>query len=199
MIHQVKPKKRPLGVTLFAVIYSWIGWLGSIALLVMAVTGGLPDVQRTFVSGFTEPGVFLRVGAWIAVGIWWLFYVIYGVLGFGLWKLREWSRRAVLGISLSFAVLCVVILPFFLKSMILLFPVLTGMILFTGWQVWYLTRPEVRYAFSDSPLAEGALGRVAPPPLVRKSGTRKLRVVGSAVAAVALFMASVMLAVESFV
>ena len=98
--------------------------------------------------------------------IWYLLYVAYAFIGFGLWKLRAWARRAVLGILIFGLVVGLIGTLVFTRPASMALAMLTWVAFFLGWQIWYLMRPRVRYVFSH-PDAEGQFAAEVPPRMSR--------------------------------
>lgn len=80
--------------------------------------------------------------------VWFLFYIAYAVIGFGLWKLKNWARKSVLGIVVFGLAASLVISLIFVRPIILSISVVGMAFVEFGWLGWYLLRPRVRYAFS---------------------------------------------------
>jgi len=76
-----------------------------------------------------------------------LLYVAYAFIGFGLWKLRNWARKGVLGITIFGALAVLIVSLVFVKPIILGISVIGLAVIEFGWIGWYLMRPRVQYAF----------------------------------------------------
>jgi uncharacterized membrane protein YeiB len=108
------------------------------------------------VGGAIHSETTLRITSYMFSGFIYLFSFAYAVLGFGLWRLRNWARRAILALFLLVTLTTVMAFFFHVKS----FPsdafsvVLS--ISFSVCLFWYLMQHRVRSAF-------GALPPVLPP------------------------------------
>lgn len=127
--------------------------------------------------------------------VWFSAYVAYAFIGFGLWKLRNWARKAVLGLSIFCALASILIEPFFIRPIVLLFPMLVGMVLPCAWLIWYLERPRVRFVFGALTPAQTDSPSLEPPGGMSKVG--KLLTATAAIATFAWFICSLLLAVEN--
>jgi len=186
--------KRPVGVTILALIYLWIGCLGTIVFPFIALTGGGSLLWRGWVAGTIHSEAILRVTGYIFTFVWFLLYVAYAFMGFGFWKLRNWARKVAVGINLFFAVAAAAALPIFAKPALIAVLLCIGTIPPILWIVWYLMRPRVRYAFGALEARE-AFDQDAAPSGLSKMGIAW--VVIGVVATFALFFVSVFVLVES--
>lgn len=157
----------------------------------------MADLWRLIAPGAIHFEVLLKVTSYVFFSVWFLFYVAYAVIGFGLWKLKNWAYRATLALNEFFAVICVLALPFFVRTPALAFAVVSGTALPFAWIVWYLRRPRVRFAFGAWHPTLDPASTAGPPPGLSKMG--KALVVVSIVASFALFLCLVMAAVEGMI
>ncbi|HEY2360959.1 MAG TPA: hypothetical protein VGK36_07585 [Candidatus Angelobacter sp.] len=146
---------RPVGVTILAIL-NFIGaafcLLGGIAMIL----GGGFIASMMSQQGAGGAGILAGLGA--AAGV---FIIIMGgvaaLMGFGLWKLKEWARivsivlagigaalqlLGLLGTLAHFNVLAVIWGIFWLAIDALI--------------IWYLIKPEVKAAFQQRPMASAA-------------------------------------------
>lgn len=140
-------RKRPLGVTLIALLFLWIGCFGTVAFPFIWLSGGTATLWDHFLSARIESAALVKVISYSLDAIWFSLYVVYAVVGFGLWKLKNWARQSVLaiiaiGICGGIVTSCV-----FVRPILFGISVLGGIALEFGWIAWYLLRPRVRYAF----------------------------------------------------
>jgi hypothetical protein len=195
---RMKPRqKRPLGITLLALGFLWIGCIGTIIFPFIGFSGGATMLWRQLAAGTTYSEAGLRVISYLLNSIWFLLYVAYAVIGFGLWKLKNWGRQAVLGVWAFLAVISVLALPFFVRPGTLALAVVIGIALPSAWIVWYLKRPRVRFAFGAWPSIHD--GASMPEPPAGLSKIRRTWVAVSIVATCALYVGSLMVAVEDIV
>src|SRR5271169_5204465 len=95
-----KPK-RPTFVTFLSLMFLWIGCLGSLffpLFLLTGLTGTMWD-QTTAAAGQSATWIrfLVHFGKYPFLLAWFAAYVAYAYIGFGLWKLRNWARKAVIG------------------------------------------------------------------------------------------------------
>ena len=191
-------RKRPLLVTLLACMFLWIGCLGSLFFPVFLLTGLASTMWDEAAVG-AQSGAWIRFlvhfGKYPVLFAWFSAYVAYAFIGFGLWKLRNWARKAVIGISILGIVLFPVMGPFFTMSTPI--PILLASLLWLvvplGWLIWYLRRPRVLFAF-------GAIKRAPPtsvaepPPAMSRRG--KLIAATAAIATAALLLGTLLFGIE---
>jgi hypothetical protein len=142
--------QRPVGVTILALFEFFIATL----LTFLAIASGLglgvlgAILARTSRLGGPAAGIVVGTGMMVGVIIL-VFAVLFAVLGFGLWNLRNWSRVAtmvlcVLGalgasIGLMLALLHFRIFGVMVSSVRLSIDLLV---------LWYLSQPHVRESFA---------------------------------------------------
>ena len=148
-------QKRPIGVTLIALAFLWIGCCGSVFLPIIALMGGTSAMWRLAIGSMIHSEVWLKVIAHSLDCIWFALYAAYAVIGFGLWKLKNWARKSVLAIAAIGAVLGVIVVLVFVRPVRMALSSFGCMLFYFGWIAWYLMRPRVRYAF-------GAWSRYSP-------------------------------------
>ena len=139
--------KRPIGVTLTAIAFLWIGCGGSLFFPILALTGSLSDVWSLALGSVIHSQPWLQAISYVLNCIWFLFYVAYAIIGFGLWKLKNWARKSVLGIFFFVIVAAIVVALIFVRPFLLGASVVGMTIFELGWLGWYLMRPRVQYAF----------------------------------------------------
>ncbi len=145
-----KPK-RPVGITLLAIAFLWIGCSGALVFPVMIFSAG--TIMWTQLTGLLDQSrswlrFVVHFGEYPFFVTWFLGYVAYAFIGFGLWRLRNWARNAVLVLNLFSAVVSLLVTGFFVRPAALAGAIIAGETLPFAWIVWYLTRPRVRFAFS---------------------------------------------------
>ncbi len=190
-------RKRPFGITLLAIAFIYIGCIGSIALPIIVLAGDATTSGRLIFGGMIHSAFWLRITFYLFVSIWFLFYVAYAVIGFGLWKLKNWARKSVLVLFEIFGALCLLALPIFVKPIVLAAAIVIGIAPFFGWQIWYLKRPRVCFAFGAWPSMHDETSPQEPPPGLSRMG--KAGVFIAAVATFALFLVSTMFTAESMI
>jgi hypothetical protein len=140
---------RPVGVTILAVLY-FLGAVGCLLAGILMIVGG--GFMATLISQQTQAsgvgaGFLAGLGAVLGVVIF-IFAALYVLLGWGLWKLKNWARivtivLAALGIAGALLGLAGAFLHFgmFLLVLTLVRLAICGLIL------WYLLQPNVSAAF----------------------------------------------------
>jgi hypothetical protein len=189
--------KRPTGITLLAGVFLWIGCLGSVFFPVFLISGLSMSMLNQSLAGIGQSVPWLRLvvhfGVYLLLIIWFLLYIAYACIGFGLWKLRNWARQALLGLSIFSVAISVGIMPFVVKPAALAFATTVGLALPFAWLIWYLKRPQVRFAFGGPPMQVGPLNS-GPPPGMSTRG--KILTATAVLASFALFCSTLMFAVE---
>jgi hypothetical protein len=162
-----KPK-RPIGVTLIALAFLWIGCCGTLFLPIIGLTGGLSEMWRLAFGSIIHSDTWLKTISYLLDSVWFLLYVVYAVIGFGLWKLKNWARKSILGITLFIAIGGLAVALVFVRPILIGISVLGLALLQSGWLVWYLMRPRVRYAFGAWSKWSPAGEWIEPPGLSRR-------------------------------
>ncbi len=182
--------KRPVGVTILALIYLWIGCGGTLFFPIIALTVGTSEISRLIAGDAIHSESVLRITGILFSSLWFLTYVAYAVLGFGLWKLRSYARTGVIALNTFFLAVAVVALPILAKPLFMGIALIVGTLPPFAWIIWYLRRPRIRYAFGVGP-APGEDPNAAP------RGLSKIGiawVVICLIATFALFLAAVFVA-----
>jgi len=142
-------------------MFLWIG-CGILIFPIVALTGGASQLWRLVLAPVIHSEHWIRSLSIVLNSIWFLLYVAYAIIGFGLWKLKNWARKAVLGLSIfgivASAAVVVVLEVVFVGSIAYGLIIFGAALVEFGWIAWYLMRPRVRYAFgawsSYSPAGE---------------------------------------------
>jgi Cytochrome oxidase complex assembly protein 1 len=185
--------KRPLGVTIIALVYLWIGCGGTVFFPIIALTGDATATWQPLLESAIYSEALLRTFEILLSTLLFLAYIAYALCGFGLWKLRNWARKTVVGINAFFLVAMVIAAPILARPLLLAIPILICAAVPFSWMIWYLMRPRVRYAFGAGP-REPACAELAPQRLT-KMGVAWI--VMGVVAAFTLFFVSVFALVET--
>jgi hypothetical protein len=149
----MSPKQnRPIGVTLIALAFLWIGCLGTLFLPLIGLTGVLSSVWQPALGSMIHSGAWLHAISYALNSVWFFLYLLYAFIGFGLWRLKNWARKSVLGIAIVGVTAGLVVSLVFVRPIALGISVIGMAVVEFGWLSWYLLRPRVRYAF-------GAWGR----------------------------------------
>lgn len=185
------PRKRPIGITLLALSFLWIGCIGTVIFPIMVGFGGGLLFGRTIAANVIHSARALTIFATAFTVVFYLFYVAYAIIGFGLWKLRPWAYRAVVVLEALSILVGACVLPFFIKPLAIALTGVGWVVTVSAWMLWYLRRPGVRFAFGLYPAtADGH-----PPPGL--STTRKgWTGVACAGSTLGLFFVSLSFAVE---
>jgi hypothetical protein len=193
-------RKRPLGITLLALPFLWIGCIGTLIFPIFLFTGAVGQLWDAFLADHIQSDSLRLAVATLLTLIWLGGYVLYAFIGFGLWKLRKWAWWAAVivhWISLAMCIAAgVVIASTLAKQPLLAIPLAIGLMVPLAVILWYLYRPHVRIAFQLEVAAE------APPPVVASAPARRkiplwIKVTTSVVIGFALFAGSIFWAVES--
>jgi hypothetical protein len=144
----MNPKRnRPFGVTLIALGFLWIGCCGTLVFPVIGLTGTLSAMWPLALGTTIHSQPWLKAISYVLDCVWFLLYVAYAVIGFGLWKLKNWARKSVLGISIVGAIGALIVSLIFVRPIILGISVIGLGVVEFGWLGWYLMRPRIRHAF----------------------------------------------------
>ena len=155
-------RKRPLGITLLALPFLWIGCFGTLIFPIMIVTGGVSLMWDSLTSTLIHSHAFRLVGLCLFSLTWFSAYVLYAFIGFGLWKLRKWSLQAAIILQWVGIMAAVTAAIVFAKAQTVL-AISTGVfaVVPCGAILWYLNQAGVRYAFetggtpSEVPILDG--------------------------------------------
>ena len=140
-------QQRPVGVTLIALAFLWIGIGGAIVFPIIILTGGMDPMWRPELESIIRSSTQLKVLSRALDITLYAVYIAYAVIGFGLWKLRNWARKCVLGICLIGALAALMIPPAFKMSVLMSISVIGMAATELGWMGWYFIRPRVQNAF----------------------------------------------------
>jgi hypothetical protein len=144
--------KRPLGITIIAVLY-FLGAAGYAAMLLLWLFFRdtlINLVERISPTASLAPALLLEMAG--VVTIYFLLMACFcAIAGNGVWKLQAWSwfvTIAFVCISLVFDATLLLRVLGHLPAGVLVLGVLR--LLFLGGLVWYLSRPNIRAAFKLS-------------------------------------------------
>jgi hypothetical protein len=185
--------KRPPGITLLAIVFFYIGCIGTILFPFMATAIGPQELWSLIPHTFIRSETLLKLTGYLFLLVWYLLYILYACIGFALWRLRNWGRRAIQIIALIGIALTLVLLPF-LRPLSLIPPIAVGNLLACIWPLWYLNRPNVRFAFGV-PTPQQLTPISGPPPMPSRKGPFKIA--ATAVVCLGLVFATASIAVES--
>ena len=188
-------QKRPVLITRLAIVHLWIGCLGTICFPFVVLSSESTLAFQRIAAAMIHSESLLRICSYLFFSTWFLAYVAYAVIGFGLWKLRNWARKAMLALTELFVIVCLLALPFFAKLGALAIVIIIGIVLPYAWIIWYLKRPRVCFAFGAWPSIRDKASTAELPPDLSNMG--KAWVIAAIVATFALFCGSLMVAVES--
>lgn len=188
-------RKRPIGVALIALAFLWIGCCGTLFLPVTGMTGGLSSLWRLALGSMIHSKAWLYAISYVLNSVWFLLYILYAVIGFGLWKLKNWARKSVIGIAIVGVIAALVVSLVFVRPIILSISVIGMAVVEFGWLGWYLMRPRVRYAFENWNQYDSA-GEWIEPPGLSKRGKLGVGTLTSA-SFVVLFMVPLFFAIGS--
>lgn len=182
-------RKRPIGITLLAGILLWIGCGGTLFFPFIARSGGVAyGIEALFGSSLSER--WLNFDIWAAATITWLLYVAYAVIGFGLWKLRNWARRSVIVLCALMPVAGVASAWSFRADSLLSAGTLLWSITPMAWMFWYFKRPGVQFAFGNYSAEAG------PPPQLSR-GKRVVVALAVVASTAGLFILLLLFGIEN--
>lgn len=198
-------RKRPLGITLLALMFLWIGCGGTLIFPIMIVTGGVGQMWDMLAPSLIHSHVLNLIASCLFSLIWFGAYVLYAFIGFGLWKLRKWALRAVTivqWIGLVAGLIGATVVARFQPTLAISVGIGT-LAPFAG-LLWYLRRPHVGYAFepqTTSSIISFESGPPPPPPPALSTPRRKVWVqvtiaLGICAVFFSLFAGSLLYAVE---
>jgi hypothetical protein len=144
-------KARLLGVTILAVL-AFLNIATYVFLIVLSIRS--PEQLRSLLESMMPgagvgPGSLMRLGAFVPV-YFLAMAILTGLVGRGLWNLKNWARITVMVLAGISAILGVVELagsfavtnPFALAGAV-------ARIALSAWIVWYLNSPKVRATFGS--------------------------------------------------
>lgn len=169
-----KTRKRPLGITLMALMFFWIGGIGTVVFPIMLFADAFGS-YREIVNSFIKPEWLALCLLVLFLVIWWAMYILYAFLGVAFWKLREWGRKTFLIVLTAFTWLFLVGEAIWVRPFTLLFSVAIFSVGINGLFIWYLTRRNVLVAFGKIPPSVNEVEDVRP-----KSKYRWLKVLAVA-------------------
>jgi len=147
--------KRPVGITIIALILLWIGVIGTLIFPLMILVGGMSGIiARLFEEELYVSRVLSIALASLISILWYAMYVFYAWLGYGLWKLR---RKALQGailmqwIAIAMAVVVGIVAAYW--QPVLAFGTCIFLAGFYAAILWYLKRPVVQQAFGIVPVS----------------------------------------------
>jgi hypothetical protein len=149
-------RKRPIGITLLAAVFLWIGCIGTLAFPLFALSGAVTVLLDNLVSGWFDSELVVRIVSALLTLVWFLFYVVYAITGIALWRLKSWGRKIAFVLFAGGAAISAVFVPIFMRPSELILPALTGLVVPYSLIAWYLTRPKVRAAFGEIAIEEAS-------------------------------------------
>lgn len=187
--------KRPVGITLLSFVFLWIGSIGTLAFLLIALSGGMTKLLVSLVSGWFASELLTHIVSWFLAFVWFSLYVIFAITGFGLWRLKNWGRKSAFVINATGAGVSVIALPIFVRPPVLILPMIIGTVIPFALIAWYLRRPAVRRAFGGEVIAEDLRTHVNP----SRPNLRKVWIALAGFAAILLFVGSLGYAVTNMI
>lgn len=94
-------RTRPIGVTLISLAFLWIGCCGTLFLPLILLAGGMSSLWRFVLGSMIHSEAWLKAISYTLDAVWYLFYIAYAVIGYGLWKLKNWARKSLLALRCS--------------------------------------------------------------------------------------------------
>ena len=191
-------RKRPLGITLLALPFLWIGIGGTIVFPIILLAHGLNHIGDSLPVGQMHSELLRSILLGLVLIVWYAGYVFYAYLGWGLWKLRNGARRAMvivqwIGLGMA-SVVGVIMVIASAKLAALASLMAISIILPIAAILWYLHQPHVLAAFGTTPPTDVATTGVPPPPVPERTSPWKIAIVS--VLGLAVFGGSLLLFVE---
>lgn len=193
---KMTPKqKRPRGITLLALGFLWIGIVGGLFFPLIAGLAPFTTPWDQYAGKVIHSVFWLHTTLYALLALWYLFYLAYAVIGFGLWKLKNWARIALFAINIIGAVVSVVTALFFARPALLALAVGSGTVPFFLWIAWYTQRPNVRFAFGAWKPKHGETPESSLPPKLSRRG--KAFVISGLATTLILYVGCLWAAVEN--
>lgn len=186
--------KRPVGVTILALVFLWIGFGGAVFFPFIAGFDVFATPWDDFAGKVIHSEAWLRITLYLLETLWYLAYIAYAIMGLGLWKLRSWARTAVYVINLIGAAASILVAAIFVRPGILALAVLAGTVPPFLWMAWYSQRPRVRFAFGAWPTSRDGATVTEQPPGLSKVG--KAWLASALVATLVLYCGALLFAIE---
>ena len=140
-------RKRPLGITLLALPFLWIGCGGTLVFPIVLLSGGIGQLIDWWTGDFIHSeNLRLTIACAVAL-IWFGCYVLYAFIGFGLWKLRRWGWKILIVVQVVCLAIGLIGAACCYREPFLAAAVAVFALMFCGIFLWYLDRPNVRVAF----------------------------------------------------
>ena len=187
-------KKRPIGVLLLTLVFLWIGCGGTILFPIFVLDGQARSLFKQLAYGVFRSGFWVNAWSYAFCFLWYALYVAYAAIGIGLWKLRDWARRAVIVLFAFLAFISIPVLLFRVPWQVTL-PIVVGMIMPPcAWAIWYLKRPRVRFAFEATLSSVDTGNGFVPPPKLSTLG--RIGVIAGVVGTFFLFLVALPFAMD---
>lgn len=148
-----------------------------------------------FVARAIHSEFWLHATLFLLLVLWYLLYLAYAVIGFALWKLKNWARVALFTINIIGAVGGILAALFFVRPALFALAVGSGTVPFFLWIAWYTQRPKVRFAFGAWKPRHGETPESSLPPKLSRRG--KALVVSGFAATLILYVGCLWAAVEN--
>ena len=175
-----------------ALAFLWIGVCGAIFFPLIGGSGVFTTPWDAYVGRAIHSQFWLNASLLALLVFWYLAYLTYAAIGFGLWRLKNWARIALFTINIIGAGAGLLAALFFVRPGLLALAAAAGTIPTFLWMAWYSQRPRVRFAFgarqNEAPVLE-------PPPGLSQRG--RIAVVCGLIATLVLYAGCLWAAVES--
>jgi hypothetical protein len=196
LLRNVNPQRnRPIGITLLASGFLWIGGLGSLIFPIMLLTGATGDLWNLALGHVIHSSGLLHLVSFLLNTLWFGAYILYAFIGYGLWKLRRWAWKSIVAVHwigvAGGALGCLISASAFHHIAIGI--AVIGLLVPYGAILWYLYRPRVQAAFQA---AGNVIPQDATPPLPT-SGRAIGVVIGLCVLGIAIFAVGLFVGVEN--
>jgi hypothetical protein len=186
-------QKRPIGVTLLALMFFFIAFTKTISDPFIFGFSSDADVWQNFIARFIHSARLLRFTSQLFLPLTYLIFGALAIVGYGLWKLQKWSRQTVFALIVFACTIGVLFEPNPVRPGSFAHNSIVAWAISYAWWVnpflwiaWYLNRPRVRFVFGAWPSITGGEPTPGPPPNLSKIG--KFWVAAALVASVDLFV-----------
>jgi len=85
LLNMPSTMKRPVGVTILALVFLWIGFGGAVVFPFIAGSDVFTTPWDDFAEKVIHSEAWLRITLYLLETLWYLVYIAYAIIGLGLW------------------------------------------------------------------------------------------------------------------